>query len=238
MAEFGGLSSVVRLCRFLGRRLVGFLADHVGQALELAQAGHAVFQIVPEANAQFATGFLQAGEGVSATPTRGAPCAAADLATLDELADVRLLGVVVQRNLRMLQHTQQVGLHRTHRLEHLIEVGIAGALIDQGVETGCQDRLLSRVGIQLVRLQSLVQLPNLSANRLQDGPMLVVVRHHLEQGTFRVNPTGGMQQDDELQRPIAEHLQIRRYATVDEATQKRPFGGDAHVSFAADAQPG
>ncbi|MHB1424544.1 MAG: hypothetical protein ACYC3I_15345, partial [Gemmataceae bacterium] len=35
------------------------------------------------------------------------PRAAADLATLDERTDVRLLGVVVQRNLRMLQHTQQ-----------------------------------------------------------------------------------------------------------------------------------
>src|SRR5476651_228019 len=108
-----------------------------------------------------------------------------------------------------------------HRLQHLIDVGIASALTDQGVETGFQDRLLSWVGIHLVGLQGLVQLPNLSANRLDDGPMLVVVRRHLDQGTFRVNPTSSIQQDDELQRPIAEHYQIRRHAPVDEATQKR-----------------
>src|SRR5215472_13673481 len=89
---------------FLGHRLLGFLADHVGQTRQSAQAGDAVCQIVPEANAQLATGFLQAGEGVSATPTRSAPRATADLAPLDELADVRLLGVVVQWNFRMRQH--------------------------------------------------------------------------------------------------------------------------------------
>src|ERR1039457_2397682 len=90
--------------RFLRRRLLDFLADHVGQTRESAESGDAVFQIVPEANAQLATGFLQAGEGVSATPTRSAPRATADLATLDELADVRFLRVVVQWNFRMLQH--------------------------------------------------------------------------------------------------------------------------------------
>ena len=64
-----------------GRRLLGFLADHVGQTRESAQSGDAVCQIVPEANAQLPTGFLQAGEGISATPTRTAPRATADLAT-------------------------------------------------------------------------------------------------------------------------------------------------------------
>ena len=75
---------------------------------------------------------------------------------------------------------------------------IQQALLQVLQKRGFQYRLLSRVGIQLVGLQGLVQLPKLSANRLDDGPMLVVVRHHLDQGTFRVNPTSGVQQDDEL----------------------------------------
>src|SRR5260370_38335759 len=75
---------------FVGGRLPCFLADQVGQAGDLAQPANPVLQIVPEADAQLAAGLFQAGERVSAATACGAPRAAADLATLDKLPDVRL----------------------------------------------------------------------------------------------------------------------------------------------------
>src|ERR1700719_1940961 len=87
---------------FFGGRLSCLVADQVGQAGDLAQPARAVLEIVPEADAELSAGLLQAGERVAAAPARAASRAAADLAALDEFADVRLHGVGVQGDFRPL----------------------------------------------------------------------------------------------------------------------------------------
>src|SRR5438067_5614054 len=71
------------------------LADQVRQARDLPKPAQAVVQVVPEVHGELATGLLEAGKRISATAPVGAARAAADLAPLDVLADVRLDGVVV-----------------------------------------------------------------------------------------------------------------------------------------------
>src|SRR4051795_3087982 len=75
-------------CRLL---LPGPLPDQFGQPRDLAEPAHPVAQVVPEVHPQLAARLLQAGERIPAAPPRRAARAAADLALLDELADIRLL---------------------------------------------------------------------------------------------------------------------------------------------------
>ena len=72
-------------------------ANQVREGRDHVQAGHPIFEVVPEGDALFAAGLLEAGKGVAAlTPDRAAG-AGADFALLDHVAQVGLAAVVVDR---------------------------------------------------------------------------------------------------------------------------------------------
>ena len=101
--------------------------------------------------------------------------------------------------------------------------------VTQRVEAGFEIRSPRRLGPLPIRLQVLVQFPDLPPH-LRDGrPVLVTVRDQPRQGPFRVNPAGRMHQDVVLLRTVAEDRQLRRHPMSDQTPQQRPLGGDPHV---------
>ena len=72
---------------------------------------------------------------------RVAAGAAADLALGDLAADVVLRAVGVQRDLRAVEHHQQLGLVGVQPGEQAVEGGEAGAAPEDAVEAGAQVRL-------------------------------------------------------------------------------------------------
>jgi len=115
-----------------GGRLRCFVVDQVGQARYLVQSANPILQIVPEAHAELSAGLLQTGKRVAAATARVVARAPADLASFDEFPDVRLHGIGVLGDFRMLQLAQLVRFVVAHLLQHTVEVGIAGPLLHQG----------------------------------------------------------------------------------------------------------
>jgi hypothetical protein len=97
---------------------------------------------------------------------------------------------------------------------------------------------LGGIGLGAVRLQVLVEFPDLAPHPGDGGAVLVVVRHQLDQRALGVDPAAGMDEDVELRRPVAEHHKVRRHAPGDQAAQQRPLRGDADVPRVRDAQRG
>ena len=86
------------------------LVNQIRKPRNPAGTADAVAQVCPEVDAVFAAGFLQAGKGVAAATSCVAARRAADLALLDIFADVILAEVVVQRDVRAIEHQQEPGL--------------------------------------------------------------------------------------------------------------------------------
>ena len=73
--------------------------DHV-------QAGHPIFEVLPEGDALFAAGLLEAGEGVAALSPDLAAGPGTDVAFFDDIAQIGLAAVVVERQVGARQHPQ------------------------------------------------------------------------------------------------------------------------------------
>ena len=184
--------------------LLGLLADLIRQAGDLTQAPHTVLKIGPEVHSQLPARLLQAGKRVPRLTARLAPRAAADLPLLHVVPDVPFAQVVVQRHLGPLQHPQQRRPMRRHPLEHAVDAGKAGPLRTPDRQTASPTRRSPRLGCLPIRLQILIQLPDLLPD-LRDGrPVFLTVRHQPRQRPFRMEPAGRMHQDVELPRTIAE----------------------------------
>ena len=75
--------------------LPGVPGDDLGQWWDVVVEGEAVEEVVPETDAEFLAGFLEAGEGVTGTPAVVGASGAGDFAFDDVLADVALAQVIV-----------------------------------------------------------------------------------------------------------------------------------------------
>ena len=123
-----------------------------------------------------------------------------------------------------------------HFLQNAVDARIEGPVLDQSNKTRFQYGPLGRVGLCVIGLQVLVELPNLTTHFLDVLAVRVVVRHQLAQRSLGVNPAASMHEDDELRGPIAEHHQIRRDATGDQAAQQCSLRGHAHMPFVGNGQ--
>ena len=88
-------------------------------------------------------------------------------------------------------------------------VGVVAPLAYQQVETRFQGCLPRGIRLCPKRLQILVQIPELLPHLFQGQPVGLVVRQRTRQRPFRMHPAGGMHQDVELRRTIAEDHQVR-----------------------------
>src|SRR5207237_986237 len=129
---------------------------------------HPVLEIGPEVHAQLPARLLQTGERVPRLTARLAPRAPADLPLLHVVPKMALAPIGVQRDLGPLQHPQQSRPVRPHPLEHSIDAGKAGPLPTQRVEAGLEFPAPRRLGALAIRLEILVELPDLAPHRL-DG---------------------------------------------------------------------
>ena len=69
-------------------------------------ASEAILEIVPEREAELLAGLLQAEEGIPCGPPRLASGGRTNFAFLDIVANIILAQVIVQRDVRSLQHEE------------------------------------------------------------------------------------------------------------------------------------
>src|SRR3954465_6120461 len=134
---------------------LGSRSDQVGQVRDAGLAWDAEpgAEVVPKAEAELGAGLGQAEEGVAAVAAQVAAGAAADLAAGDLGADVVLRSVGVQRDLRAVQHPQQLRLVGVQALEQAVEYDEAGAAPEQAIETCPQLGPAAPAGLSSVCLQ-------------------------------------------------------------------------------------
>src|ERR1035437_8009073 len=92
-------------------------------------------KVVPERDTKLAAGLTKTEEGVAAVAPGVGLGAAADLALGHLAADVVLRAVGVQRDLRMVEHHQQLGLVGMQPLEQPIERGEGSGALEDPVKT-------------------------------------------------------------------------------------------------------
>src|SRR4051812_9889498 len=130
-------------------------------------------EVVPEAEVELGAGLGQVVEGIAAVAPDVAPGAAADLAPGDLGADVVLRSVGVQRDLRAVEHVQQLGLVGVQAVEQPVEHGEAGAALEDAVEAGAQLGPAAPTGLASVGLQVGVEPPDEITDARLGGPLLV-----------------------------------------------------------------
>ena len=94
-----------------------------------------VAEVIPECDAKLGASVHQTEERVAAITAGIAARSAADLALDDLAADVALRTVRVKRDLRPVQHHQQLGFIGMQPLEQAIEGGKSGAPVEYAVKT-------------------------------------------------------------------------------------------------------
>ncbi len=104
----------------------------------LAWDAEAVAEIIPECYTELGSGAHQSEEGVATVATIDTASSATDLALGDMKADVALGAVGVERDLRPIEHHQQLWLVGVQPLEQAIERDEAGASAEDAVEAGLQ----------------------------------------------------------------------------------------------------
>ena len=135
----------------------------------MVQRSEAIAEIIPERYAQFGAGVHQAEESIAAISSCVAVRAAADLALDDVTADVALGTIGVQRDLRPVEHGQQLGLVGIEPLQQAIEGDEAGAATEDAIEASAHLTASPCGGCRAVGLQIGVEPPNERADALLRG---------------------------------------------------------------------
>ena len=128
---------------------------------------------VPEGDAELGTGQQQAEEGVAALAAPIGVGSAGDLAFDHVRPQIALGAVGVQRQLRTVQHPQQLVLVGMQPFQQAVERGEPGAPPEDPVETGAQRRPPTGVRIAAVGLEIGVEPPDQGAQALLSGVLLV-----------------------------------------------------------------
>src|SRR5712691_9553598 len=138
------------------------MPDEAGEVgdLTMGRDGEAVAEIIPKEDAELGASLDQAEEGVAAIAPDVAAGAAADLAPDDLAADVALGAVGVQRDLRVVENQQQLGLFGVQSGQQPIEGGKAGLPLEDMVEASAQILLSARRGRRFVILEIVVKTPD------------------------------------------------------------------------------
>src|SRR4029077_19077705 len=130
--------------------------------LDECAPGHAepAAQIVPHGDAELAASLGEAQEGIPAIAAGIAACPSADLPARDITTDVVLRAIGVKRDLRALQHHQQLGLVGMQPRQQAIQHDEASAAAEDPVEPPAQRQALTRAGFAMVRLEAGVEVPD------------------------------------------------------------------------------
>src|SRR5208337_4679513 len=207
-------------------------ADEVGEAGHRRGAGGTEpgAEIVPEREAELLAGLAEAEEGVAAVAAGVGLGAAADLAFGHLAADVILRTVGVQRDLRVVEHHQELGLVGVQPLEQAVEGGKAGGAQEEedAVEARPHFAAAARRRCQAIGLEVGVVPPDQPADMLLGGALLVGERLQLVHQALGMDPAQAMLADIELPGVVADDDRLVQEPVVGHGTPQRALGGDAH----------
>src|SRR5208337_1049864 len=180
-------------------------ADEVGEAGHRRGAGGTEpgAEIVPEREAELLAGLAEAEEGVAAVAAGAGLGAAADLAFGHLAADVVLRTIGVQRDLRVVEHHQELGLVGVQPLEQAVEGGKAGGAQEDAVEARPHFAAAARRRCQAIGLEVGVVPPDQPADMLLGGALLVGERLQLVHQALGMDPAQAMLADIELPGVVA-----------------------------------
>jgi len=152
----------------------------------------------------FFAGLGEPEEGVAAVTAGVAVGTAADLTLGHLAADVIFRAVGVQRDLRAIEHHQQLSLVGVQPLEQTIKRGEAGAALEDAIEACAQLAASARCWIEPVGLQVGIEPSNQPADMVLGCTLLVGERFQLVHQALGVDPAQGMLADVELPGVVTE----------------------------------
>src|SRR5664279_4956771 len=158
-----------------------------------------ILKVSSEGYAQLPTSLLQADKSVAAAPPQLAPCAGADLPLLRPLPNVVFRKVVVQRNLRAIQHQQEIVPLLVNPSQGFVQVRKAGPSPKQPVEVPLQRGLASQAQRFPVGQQTLVILPHGIADAVDRFLFPRTQRNQFADGPLGVQPAQRMEQAPNLE---------------------------------------
>jgi len=117
----------------------GSAADEVGEAADgIGGDAEAVAEVNPERDGVLLACLFQREEGVPASSAIVATSAAADFSDGDRIADLLFGPVGVERNLRPIEHDQQLGFPFFEPGQRIVEIGKAGDAAEDAIEPGSE----------------------------------------------------------------------------------------------------
>jgi len=182
----------------------GGLLDQVRELRDLIPAGDPVTQVRPERDPVFAAGLFQADEGIATSSPVLAAGAGADLALLDHVAQVVLAAVVMQGQIRVVQHPQQFVPVALEALEDWMERFAGGDRGAQGVELGVDRGFGRRRRLLPVGRQVPIQRPDLLLDPGNGLPVGRIERQQVLQGALGMHPAQGVDEQGKLPGVIAQ----------------------------------
>lgn len=202
--------------------MVERLNDPVSRHLESAA------EIVPDRDTEFVACLGETQESIAAVAADIAARPGADLAPRDVTTNIVLRTVGMKRDLRSVQHHQQLGFVGMQARQQAIQRDEAGAAEENAVEPGAQRDRSAPAGLEPVCLEAGVEVPDQAAHTLLSGAMLVGKRVELMHQAFRMHPAQRMPANVELPGVIAQHHALREEFVRLNAAPQSAFGGDPH----------
>jgi hypothetical protein len=161
-------------------------------------------EVVPEGDAEFGAGLVEAQEGVAAVAAGVAAGSAADLALGDLATNVVLGSVGVQRDIGSFEHSEQFALVGAQACEQTVEGGEAGLAAEDAIEPRRQGRLARQGWMAAPSLETSVVPPDQDADAALGGALGVGERIEFVNQTFGVDPAQAMRADIELAGVVAD----------------------------------
>src|SRR5215218_103269 len=204
--------------------------DELGQVRdsELLRDGEPCPEIVPEAETELGTGLGQAEEGVPAIAAHVAAGSAAHLAPGDLGPDVVLRSIGVQRDLRAIEHPEQLRLVGVQPREQPVQDDKAGPPPKDPIKPHAQFAPSSRDWLSPVSLEVTVEPPDQRSQVLLRPALVIGEGLELVHEALGVHPAQRMAPHQKLARIVADDHRLGQEAVGFDRTPERALGGDAH----------
>src|SRR3954470_8368653 len=175
-------------------------SDNLGEARNRRRGGHVEpsAEVVPERDPELAAGLGEAEEGIATVTTEVGFGATADMAFGHLAADVVLRSVGVQRDLRAVEHCQQLGLVGMQPRQQPIEADEAGAAHKDAVEARPQLAAPTCCWCGTIGLEVGIEPPDQAAHLLLGGALLVSESLQLVHQPLGMDPAERVIADVEL----------------------------------------
>jgi hypothetical protein len=142
-------------------------------------------------------------------------------------ADVAFRAIGVERDLRPVEHHQQLRLVGVQPLEQTIERDEAGASAEDALEPGKQFATALCGGFAAIRLEVSIEPPDQRADAFLRGTVQIGEHVEFVDQPFCMHPTQRMPADGKLASVVTDDHHIAQQSVRLDAAPQRAFGGDA-----------